>query len=388
MTMDAILMSLMAALNERLLINVYQRDTDDFYTGYVQILGQNSVILATYSDAGIADGSVLIAFNAIDQVEFAGDDLDNMSFRIAVAEDEHFLSIHNQEAPLKFNPKTSLLPQLAKQVQASGQMVMVILADDDAYLEGQITALADDRFTLAVFNKFNYTDVRYLQVDFSDVLVIEFQGLDLYLETLLVKQRDQLKHVRTELHQNDGQLPAIFRDAQVNQAVVSVMPKDREDQFYVGTVRAINDEVVVLSLKDRASQFGGYAVIRFTAIQSVITASDYLQTMAFYQKWDEANHFTQQPVLNADREFEGGPDLLPQIISEAANFGQVLRIRIAGEDDHLLGYPSDVTDTTFTLNLIEAETGDQVPIRFDQILELAFGHIYSYLQEAQLNSQD
>lgn len=28
--MDAILMSLMTALNEHLLINVYQRDTDDF----------------------------------------------------------------------------------------------------------------------------------------------------------------------------------------------------------------------------------------------------------------------------------------------------------------------------------------------------------------------
>lgn len=36
--MDAILMSLMTALNEHLLINVYQRDTDDFYTGYVQVL--------------------------------------------------------------------------------------------------------------------------------------------------------------------------------------------------------------------------------------------------------------------------------------------------------------------------------------------------------------
>ena len=43
--MDAILMSLMTALNEHLLINVYQRDTDDFYTGYVQVLGHDAVVL-------------------------------------------------------------------------------------------------------------------------------------------------------------------------------------------------------------------------------------------------------------------------------------------------------------------------------------------------------
>ena len=386
--MDAILMSLMAALNERLLINVYQRDTDDFYTGYVQMMGPNSVILGTYSDAGIADGSVLIAFAAIDQVEFAGDDLDNMTFRIEVAEDEHFLSIHNQETPLKFNPTTDLMPQLAAQVQASGQMVMVILADDDAYLEGQITALAEDRFTLAVFNKFNYTDIRYLQVDFSDVLVIEFQGLDLYLETLLVKQRDHLKHVKTVLHQNDGQLPEILRAAQTDDTVVSVVPKDREDNFYVGTVKAVTDDIVVLKLKDRAAQFGGYAAIRFRAIQNVATASDYLQTMAFYEQWDIAHQFTQQPVLNADREFEASPDLLNQMINELAADQQVMRIRIADEEDHLIGYPSDVTTSSFTMNLIEDDLGDSVPVETDKVLEMAFGHIYSYLQEAQLHSAD
>ncbi|KRM71702.1 hypothetical protein [Lacticaseibacillus brantae] len=386
--MDAILMSLMAAFNERLLINVYQRDTDDFYTGYVQMMGPNSVILGTYSDAGIADGSVLIAFSAIDQVEFAGDDLENMTFRIEVAEDEHFLSIHGQEAALKFNPKSDLMPQLAGQVQASGQMVMVILADDDAYLEGQITALAEDRFTLAVFNKFNYTDIRYLQVDFSDVLVIEFQGLDLYLETLLVKSRDHLKHVKTILHQNDGQLPDVMRNAQAAQTVVSVVPKDREDNFYVGTIKAVTDELVVLKLKDRAAQFGGYAAIRFRAIQNVVTASDYLQTMAFYEQWDIAHQFTQQPVLNADREFEASDDLMTQMISELAVDQQVMRIRVADAEDHLIGYPSDVTGSSFTLNLIEDDLGETVTVMTDSILEMAFGHIYAYLQAAQLHSAD
>ncbi len=51
--MDAILMSLMTALNEHLLINVYQRDTDDFYTGYVQVLGHDAVVLELITIQGL-----------------------------------------------------------------------------------------------------------------------------------------------------------------------------------------------------------------------------------------------------------------------------------------------------------------------------------------------
>lgn len=223
--MDAILMSLMTALNEHLLINVYQRDTDDFYTGYVQVLGHDAVVLGTYNDSGIADGCALIAFSAIDQVEFAGDDLDSMNFRINLAQAQHFLTLQGQEKPLQFDATQNLIQQLATQAKANGQMVMVVVADDDAYLEGQVTAVAEDRFSMAIFNKFNYTDVRALQVDFSDILVMEFHGLDLKLETELVRQRDHLKHVATKLYQNDGQLAGVFQNALANNRLISVVPK-------------------------------------------------------------------------------------------------------------------------------------------------------------------
>ena len=154
--MDAILMSLMTALNEHLLINVYQRDTDDFYTGYVQVLGHDAVVLGTYNDSGIADGCALIAFSAIDQVEFAGDDLDSMNFRINLAQAQHFLTLQGQEKPLQFDATQNLIQQLATQAKANGQMVMVVVADDDADLEGQVTAVAEDRCSMAIFNKFNY----------------------------------------------------------------------------------------------------------------------------------------------------------------------------------------------------------------------------------------
>ncbi len=377
-------MSLMTALNEQLLINVYQRDTDDFYTGYVQALGNNAVILATYNDAGIADGAVLINFAAIAQVEFAGTDLDDMQFRIGVAKAEHFLTVAGQEQALQFDATKDLLHQLVTQVQASQQMVMVILADDDAYLEGQVTAVAPDQFTLNVFNKFNYTDVRTMQVDNSDVLVIEFQGLDLRQETALVAQRKQLQHVKSALVPNDGQLAAVFEQARVADQLLAVIPKGHDDQFFVGTVKALHDDVVVLSLKDMAAQFGGYLAIRLPAIQSLTTASDYLQTIAYYAQWDRQHHFTQQPVLNADREFDSSDDLIAGIISSAAAFQRVIRIRITDEEEHFLGFPTQVTATSFVLNLVGDEAGEQITVDNTQVLEIAFGHIYAYLQERRL----
>ncbi len=374
-------MSLMTALNEQLMINVYQRDTDDFYTGYVRALGNNAVIIATYNDAGIADGSVWISFAAIAQVEFAGADLDDMQQRIAIAEEEHFLSVTGKEDKLRFDATQDLLAQLVTQVNQTQQVVMVILADDDAYLEGQVTAVATDRFTLNVFNKFNYTDVRSMQVDYSDVLVVEFQGLDLSQETDLVQHRDALHHVKSTLVPNDGQLAGIFQDALASGALLAVMPKGNEDQFFVGSVKAINQEAVVLSLKDMAAQFGGYVAMRLPAIQSVTTASDYLQTVAYYEQWDRQREFTQQPVLNADREFDASEDLIQSLIESAAAFSRVIRIRVADTDEHLLGYPTQLTATGFVMNLVNEDDGVQVPVRFASVLELAFGHIYAYLQE-------
>ncbi|KRK73831.1 hypothetical protein [Lacticaseibacillus nasuensis] len=385
--MDSILMSLMTALNEQLLINVYQRDTDDFYTGYVQVLGRDHVVLSTFNDYGIADGAVLLSFNIIATVEFAGADLADMEFRMNVAKREHFLSVAGLDAALQFDPRANLLGQLATQVQASGQMIMVILADDEAYLEGQVTAVAADRFTLNVFNKFNYTDVRALQVDFSDVLVVEFGGLDLHQETELVRHRDQLHHVKTVLHQNDGQLGTVLAAAQAANRLIAVVPRESEDQFFVGTVRAVNDTVVILALRDMAAQFGGYVAIRIRAIQSITTASDYLQTVSAYAAWDEAHDLVLQPVLNAERAFDANDDLFKVLVNEAAAFQRVIRVRTATDETHMVGYPVQVAPNSFMLHLIDPDDGSVAEISFDAVLEVAFGHLFAYLAEAELHEE-
>nr|WP_241865040.1 hypothetical protein [Lacticaseibacillus kribbianus] len=372
----------MAALNERLLINIYQRDTEDFYTGYIQALGKNSVLLATYNDAGLADGAVLINFAAISTVEFAGADLEDMTFRMRVAAQDHFLTLPETQMSMHFDATRDLMLQLATQAQASGQMILVMLADDDAYLEGRVTAVDRDRLTLSVFNKFNYTDVRALQVDFSDVLVIEFQGLELHLETALLDRRDELVHQPTQIVQNDGQLKDVLAAAQAESRLVAARPKGGFDQFYVGRVLALNAELVVLRLKDMAGQFGGYVVLRLAGLQNVTTQSDYLQTIAFYSDWVAARGMEKQPVLNADREFDASGDLIAGLIQSAAAFDRVVRVRGKESGDQLMGVPENVTATGFTMHA--DDTDEDVPFTFKTVQELAFGHIYAYLQEARM----
>lgn len=137
-----------------------------------------------------------------------------------------------------------------------------------------------------------------------------------------------------------------------------------------------------------AGQFGGYILMTLPSIQNVATASDYLQTISFYERWDQTHHFSQQPVLNADREFDPNDNLVKAIISEAAGFERVVRIKVADSDEHFLGYPEHVDETDFDLNLVGPDSGETVRIRYGQIREIAFGHIFAYLQEAQLKNAD
>ena len=88
--MDGIMMSLLAAKEQRLLINLYQKDVEDFYTGYVQAVAGDGVVLNTYSDAGLADGAAYVTLGAIDSIEVAGADLNTMQYRIAKSSDKSF----------------------------------------------------------------------------------------------------------------------------------------------------------------------------------------------------------------------------------------------------------------------------------------------------------
>lgn len=387
--MDGIMMSLLAAREQRLLINLYQKDVEDFYTGYVQMVAPDGVVLHTYSDAGLADGAAYVALGAIDSIEVAGADLSAMQYRIAKSADKAFSAMPATPLRLPLNDESPLLYQVAENMRRTGQAVVVVSMDAENYLEGQIESVSQNALVMKVFNKFNYSDHRQMTIDFSSLTVLEFEGYDLMLESVLLSQSDRLQHEPTSRYRNNGQLGKIFKIVRDAGQLIAVITRVNSDNFYVGRVRAVSSEFVVMSMLDMAGQFGGYAILRLRNINFVLTDADYVQTVAFYEGWAAKQHFAQAPGLNRAREFSDGADYLADIVSEAEIMGKVLRVRSAEHSDAVNGRITATTATGFTLKPFgQSEETEEITFRYEQVLDLTFDSIYAFLQEEWLRDNE
>ncbi|WP_127849888.1 hypothetical protein [Lacticaseibacillus hulanensis] len=387
--MDGIVMSLMTARTQHLLINVYQHDVDDFYTGYVQSVAEDGVVLRTYSDAGLADGNAFVALHAIASIEVAGADLDNMAYRIATADELRFRATPHPPLAMPLRDESPLLYQVAENLRRTGQAVLCVTMDAENYLEGQIVAVHERALELSVFNKFNYTDRRRIQVDYSSLQVLEYEGYDLTLETALLTQKGMLTHTPTQRYMNNDNAGKILQAAIDSEQPIAVLTRQNYENFYVGRVLTVNKQWAVLKLLDMAGQFGGYTLLRLSAVHSVIIASDYLATVDFYERWGQAHSFIQVPALNQEREFDANTDLLGDLLSEGEIFGRVYRVR--GTQDNgaepVMGTPSAVTDDSFTIIPTGANPEAGVTFRNTEVQALSLGNVYTFLQERWLASK-
>ncbi|WP_155287725.1 hypothetical protein [Lacticaseibacillus zhaodongensis] len=386
--MDGIGLSLRTAQSQHLLINIYQRDADDFYTGYVQAVADDGVVLHTYNDAGLADGSAFVAMSVIDSIEVAGADIDTMTYRMVRSEEKGFTAVPVTPLRLPLNVDSSLLYQVAENMRRTGQVVMAVTMDTETYLEGQITAVAEDSMQLDVFNKFNYSDHRSVQVDFSNLCALEYEGYDLFLETALMGKRAQLRHLASSRYRNVSEFRKLFGIAQQAKQLLAITTRVNNDNFFVGRVQAVTNDFVVLALLDMAGQFGGYSLIRLRNINAVITDSDYLQTVSFYETWALQHHFVQAPLLNREREFDTDDDVLRSIVAEAEIIGRVLRVRSAAVPEAITGSVVDVGDDAFTVIPLGAPASEGTRFKYVQVLDASFDSIYSYLQEEWLRDND
>lgn len=379
--MDGIGLSLRTAQSQHLLVNIYQRDVEDFYTGYVQAVAEDGVVLRTYNDAGLADGSAFVALAVIDSIEVAGADIDTMTYRMARSKEKGFTAVPAAPLRLPLNGESPLLYQVAENMRRSGQVVMAVTMDSEPYLEGQITAVGEDSLQLNVFNKFNYSDQRSLQIDFTNLCALEFEGYDLFLETALVAKRPQLRHLARSRYNDPLGFKDLLRIVQKSGQLLAIITRVNNDNFFVGRVQTISGNFAVLSLLDMAGQFGGYALIRVRNISAVITDSDYLQTIRFYETWAQEHHFMQAPALNRGREFSADEDVLRTIVAEAEIIGRVLRVRSAAVPEAVTGSVSAVTDDGFTVVPLGAPAGEGTVFKYVQVLDVSFDSIYTYLQE-------
>lgn len=384
--MDPVSMSLKSAREQHLMINVYQHDVNDFYTGYVQTVADDGVVLRTYNDAGLADGSVYISRMTIDTIEIGGADIDMMTYRINKAAARGFSAMPAAPLRLPLNEQNPLLYQVAENMRRTGQAVVVISLDSENYLEGQITTVTATSLTMQVFNKFNSRDKREVTLDFNGICALEFEGYDLFLESVLLSRRSEWRHQPTSRYRNRGQLGKILPVVRDAHQLVAITTSVNTDNFYVGYIRAINQEFVVMTMLDMAGQFGGYALIRLRNINYLLTDSDYIQVVAFYEGWAAKQRFVQAPALNRSREFEDDEDYLQDIVSEAEIMGKVLRVRSAKTVDAVVGTVADVTADQFTL--VVGDGTAPVTFKFIEVLDLTFDSIYGYLQEEWLRDQE
>ncbi len=388
--MNNFVMSLMTARTQHLLINVYQHDLEDFYTGYVQAVAADGVVLRTYSDAGLADGNAFVALQAIASIEVSGADLENMAYRIATADELHFRAVPAPSLAMPLQSETPLLYQVAENMRRTGQAVLCVSSDNDNYLEGQVVAVHEDRLEMSVFNKFNYTDRRRIQLDFASIQVLEYEGYDLTLETALLTQKGLLTHVPTKRYMNQNHTEKILQAAKESGSLIAVLTRQNFENFYVGRVITVNSEWVVMRLLDMAGQFGGYTLLRVSAVHSIIIASDYLQTVDFYERWGQSHSFIQVPILNQEREFDPDTDLLGDLLSEGEIFGRVYRVRGVQDTgvDPIMGTPSGVTGDSFTIIPTGATPDAGQTFRNGEVLSMSFGNVYTFLQERWIEDRE
>ncbi|KRO10961.1 hypothetical protein IV64_GL002657 [Lactiplantibacillus xiangfangensis] len=377
---------LQVAAKQAHLINLYQANSEVVYTGYIDSLAPDGVVMNTYDDAGVQDGAVFMRYDVIDEVEMMSEDLDNMAFRLENATAERLNAVPQE--PLHLDDRHAALSQIMGKAVASQQVVLLVLANNDKYIEGQVTNINATDFEFKTFDKFNFhnNDTQSLALD--AVQIIEFRGNELLLESTFVKTKYQ--HEDAIKISGKAAIAETLKQAQQKHQLITIRSADGSDMFFVGFVNALNSDSVLLNLVDMTGQFGGYTLCRQSLIESVTVQSDYLQTMCGFIELNRQYELDVQPVLNNERLFDATTDLFEAILRQSGTFNNL--VHLTTENPMLpamTGYPGAITNGHFIFYSVDEE--NQINhvgtlIELDQVVELSFGYMDAYLLEKRLKS--
>lgn len=384
--MSTIMEDLQVAAKQAHLINLYQANSEVVYTGYIDSLAPDGVVMNTYDDAGVQDGAVFMRYDVIDEVEMMSEDLDNMAFRLENATAERLNAVPQE--PLHLDDRHAALSQIMGKAVASQQVVLLVLANNDKYIEGQVTNINTTDFEFKTFDKFNFhnNDTQSLALD--AVQIIEFRGNELLLESTFVKTKYQ--HEDAIKISGKAAIAETLKQAQQKHQLITIRSADGSDMFFVGFVNALNSDSVLLNLVDMTGQFGGYTLCRQSLIESVTVQSDYLQTMRGFIELNRQYELDVQPVLNNERLFDATTDLFEAILRQSGTFNNL--VHLTTENPMLpamTGYPGAITNGHFIFYSVDEE--NQINhvgtlIELDQVVELSFGYMDAYLLEKRLKS--
>lgn len=385
--MNSIMNDLQYALQRKALVNVYQAKQDIVYTGYVDIVDDAGIILTTFDDSGSEDGAVYLTFDVIEFVEFESDDLDNMRYRIENATAEHFFTFGRMTA--EFNAKRPLIRQVLENAMVEEATVMILDKTSGKLHEGEVTRISERDFDFQVFNKFHLDQRPLVTVTFDDVSLIEFEGKELTLQTAAMGYLQTLKPVAKESVSSLTDIAAVLHRAEETQQLISINPAADEGMFFVGRVNTIGSDSVMMNLVDMTGQFGGYWLVKLTAIAQVTTKSDYLAVVKTYMTLDRTLGVTAQPGLNDERLFDSNDNLFQEVLSQASKFQRVIRLQLS-DDENMVGYISKFGSNQIIFHLVEQGTVVDkmgILIKLSEIDEVAFDYLDALLTEKQLRNQ-
>ncbi|AMV60789.1 hypothetical protein ADU72_0773 [Pediococcus damnosus] len=385
--MDSVLYDLEFAKNDQRLANVFPKEQETFYTGFVNSIGADGVILNTYDDTGQADGAVYVQFDAIENVEFDSPDLDNMLETIQIAENDQLFTVMDRIPD--FVSTSDLIKQVVEDAYKNEQFLVLTRSDLENYQEGKVTAVHENDFEMHLVDKFDLTHEVLTTIKYTEAEIVEFSGRELAVETAtwpeIAKQQPESRLTLTDTKD----FYAVLKNAEQKQELITINDETKSSNFFVGTVNAVNKSEVLCNLVDMAGQFGGYSLIRLDAIVSITLKSDYMQVMEAFINYQKKNQTFVQPVLNEERLFDATDDLIMALIKQTETFSRVLSISLlTGARE--MGYITDVTTDTFRFHVIDADlyvdqTGIEIVI--EDVDELSFDFLNAVLIENHLRDK-
>lgn len=140
---------------------------------------------------------------------------------------------------------------------------------------------------------------------------------------------------------------------------------------------------------DMNGRFGGYVWIRYDDIKRMILDSDYLRLIHEFVKMNQkAGHFVL-PVLNADRAFDNGDNILIHVLSQSIRFQKIIRFELT-DGDSFAAFPTNLNLETgiLTVQLLDVDEQEESPVKeigIESIREMAFDYFKAFLQENQVD---
>ncbi|GEL15647.1 hypothetical protein [Pediococcus cellicola] len=385
--MDSILYDLEFAKNDQRLANVFPKAQETFYTGFVNSIGADGVILNTFDDTGQADGAVYIQFDAIDNVEYDSPDLNNMAEMIQMAEDDH-LFMATENIP-NFDATSDLIKQVVEAAYQSKQFIVLTRSDLQNYQEGSVVAVHENEFEMHLVDKFNLAHLVETKVKYTEAEIVEFSGRELEVETSTWPKIANETPGSRLMVTDESNFYKVLKAAEEKQSLVSINDETKSSNFFVGTINAVNEHEVLCNLVDMAGQFGGYSLIRMDTIASITLRSDYLKVVEAFIAYQKAHHTFVQPILNEERLFDATDNLFLALIKQAATFSRVLSVTLL-TGAHDMGYISELNDKTFRFHVVETDlyvdqTG--VEINVEDVDEISFDFLNAVLLENHLRDK-